>query len=66
MDCITEIDNMIYRGFFDNWFSSLRLILVLKDQDISATGTVRTDRLDKKMKLNKKSIKAEITGAIKC
>ena len=66
MDCIIEIDNMTYRGFFDNWFSSLPLILVLKDQDISATGTVRTDRLDKKMKLNKKSIKAEIRGAIKC
>ena len=66
MDCITEIDNMIYRGFFDNLFSSLPLILVLKDQDISATGTVRTDHLDKNMKLNKKSIKAEYRGAIKC
>ena len=38
---------------------------VLKDQGIRATGTVRTDRLDKELKLNKKSIKMEVRSTIK-
>ena len=39
---------------------------MLKDQGIRATGTVRTDFLGKELKLNKKSIKTEVRGAIKC
>ena len=35
------------RDFFDDWFSLLPLMTVLKDQGIRATGTVRTDRLGK-------------------
>ena len=38
---------------------------MLKDQGIRATGTVRTDRLDKELKLNKKSIKMEVRSTIK-
>ena len=39
---------------------------MLKDQDIRATGTVRADCLGKELKLNKKSIKTEVSGTTKC
>ena len=44
------------RNFFNNWFSSLPLITVLKDQGIRATEIVRTDRLSKELELNKERI----------
>ena len=43
---------------------SLPLITVLKDQDICSTETVWTDHLGKDPELNKKSIKAELSGTI--
>ena len=67
MDCITEVGNWEYKEVFsNNWFSSLSLMTVLKDQGIRATGTVRTDRLGKELKLNKKSTKTEVRGIVKC
>ena len=38
---------------------------MLQDQGIRATGSVRTYRLDKEPKLNKKSIKMEVRGTMK-
>ena len=49
--------------FFDNWFSSLSLIKVLKDQGTKATGTVRADRLEN-LKINKKDVKKQERGTI--
>ena len=67
IDCITEIDHWDdKKGFLYNWFSLLPLITVLMDQGIPAMRTVRTDRLGKELELNKKSIKIEVTGTIKC
>ena len=51
---------------FDNWFSSLPLITVLKVQGIHATGTFRTDHFGKELKLNKKNIKMEVRDTTKC
>ena len=39
---------------------------MLKDQGINETGTVRTDRLGKELKLKKNSISTEVRGTIKC
>ena len=39
---------------------------MLKDQGINETGTVRTDRLGKELKLKKNSISTELRGTIKC
>ena len=39
---------------------------VSKDQGIRAIDAVRTDRLGKVLKLNKKSIKTGVRGIIKC
>ena len=46
IDCILEIDNWDDKDvYFDNWFTSLSLISILKEHGVSATGTVRGDRL---------------------
>ena len=48
IDCILEIDNWDDKDvYFDNWFTSLSLISILKEHGVRATGTVRADRLEK-------------------
>ena len=38
-------DGMNHQLFFDNWFSTLDLIIYLKSQNILAVGTIRLNRL---------------------
>ena len=65
IDCILEIDNWDDKDvYFDNWFTSLSLISILKEHGVRATGTVRADRLGKKLKINKKDIKCKERGAM--
>ena len=65
IDCILEIDNWDDRDvYFDNWFTSLSLIAILKEHGVRATGTVRADRLGKDLKINKKDIKCKERGAM--
>ena len=46
IDSVSKIDDWNNKEvFFDNWFSSLSVIKVLKNQGIRATGTVKVDRL---------------------
>ena len=52
--------------YFDNWFSSFSLLKVLKDQGIRATGTIRVDRLGKDLQINKKELRHEERGSMKC
>ena len=55
IDCILEIDNWGDKDvYFDNWFTSLSLISILKEHGVRATGTVRADCLGKDLKINKK------------
>ena len=64
-DCILETDNWNDKDvFFDNWFTSLSLISILKEHGVRATGTVRADRLGKNLKINKKDIKRKERGAM--
>ena len=57
--CVSEIDDWSDKeGFFDNWFSSLFIIKVLRDQGKSATGTVRADKLGSLI-INKFDIKKQ-------
>ena len=59
-----EIDNWDDKDvYFDNWFTSLSLISILKEHGVRATGTVRADRLRKDLKINKKDIKCKECGA---
>ena len=65
IDCILEIDNWDDKDvYFDNWFTSLSLISILKEHGVRATGTVRADRLGKNLKINKKDIKRKERGAM--
>ena len=65
IDCILETDNWDDKDvYFDNWFTSLSLISILKDHGVIATGTVRADRLGKDLKINKKDIKCKERGAM--
>ena len=51
IDCILEIDNWDDKDvYFDNWFTSLSLISILKEHGVRASGTVRADRLGKDLK----------------
>ena len=60
-----EIDNSDDKDvYFDNWFTSLSLISILKEHGVIATGTVRADRLGKDLKINKKDIKCRECGAM--
>ena len=60
IDCILEIDNWDDKDvYFDNWFTSLSLISILKEHGVRATGTVRADHLGKDLKVNKKDIKCK-------
>ena len=60
-----EIDNWDDKDvYFDNWFTSLSLISILKEHGVRATGTVRADRLGKDLKINKKDIKCKERGAM--
>ena len=62
---ILEIDNWDDKDvYFDNWFTSLSLISILKEHGVRATGTVRADRLGKNLKINKKDIKRKERGAM--
>ena len=63
INCILEIDNWDDKDmYFDNWFTSLSLISILKEHGVRATGTVRADRLGKDLKINKKYIKCKEGG----
>ena len=65
MDCILETDNWDNKDvYFDNWFTSLSLISILKEHGVIATGTVRADRLGKDLKINKKDIKCKERGTM--
>ena len=65
IDCILEIDNWDDKDvYFDNWFTSLSLISILKEHGVRATGTVRADCLGKDLKINKKDIKYKERGAM--
>ena len=51
IDCILEIDNWDDKDvYFDNWFTSLSLISILKEHGVRASGKVRADRLGKDLK----------------
>ena len=51
MDCILETDNWDNKDvYFDNWFTSLSLISILKEHGVRASGKVRADRLGKDLK----------------
>ena len=63
IDCILEIDNWDDKDvYFDNWFTSLSLISILKEHGVRASGTVRADRLGKYLK----STNARNTELCKC
>ena len=65
LDCVTEIDDWSDKEvYFDNWFSPHSLIKILNDRGIRATGTIRTDRLGKDLKPNKKDIKKQQRGSL--
>ena len=65
VDCISEVENWDNKDvYFDNWFTSLSLISILKEHGVRATGTVRADRLGKDLKINKKDIKCKERGAM--
>ena len=65
IDCILEIDNSYDKDvYFENWFTFLSLISILKEHGVRATGTVRADRLGKDLKINKKDIKCKERGAM--
>ena len=46
-------------AYFDNWFTSLSLISILKEHGVRATGTVRAGYVWKDLKINKKCIKCK-------
>ena len=51
INCILEIDNWDDKDvYFDNWFTSLSLISILKEHGVRASGKVRADRLGKDLK----------------
>ena len=51
IDSILEIDNWDDKDvYFDNWFTSLSLISILKEHGVRASGKVRADRLGKDLK----------------
>ena len=53
IDCVMEIDTWDDKDvYFDNWFTSSSLVSVLKQHGIWATGTVRSDPLDKDLKVD--------------
>ena len=65
MDCILETDNWDNKDvYFDNWFTSLSLISILKEHGVRATRTARADRLGKDLKIDKKDIKYKEGGAM--
>lgn len=65
LDCVTEIDDWSNKDvFFNNWFSSLSLISILKEIGICATGTIRANRLGKDLKISKKDLKHQDRGFI--
>ena len=52
-----EIDNWDDKDvYFDNWFTSLSLISILKEHRVRATGTVRAYCFGKDLKINIKDI----------
>ena len=57
LDSVTKIskwsDKKVY---FDNWFSSMSLLQVLKAESLHATGTIGADRLGNDLKISKKDI----------
>ena len=65
IDCILLIDNGNDEDvYFDNWFTYLSLISILKEHGVRATGTIRADRLGKDLKINKKDIECKEHGAL--
>ena len=62
IDCILDIDDWDDKNvYFDNRFTSLYLISILKELGVRATGTVRAYRLGKDLKINKKDINCKET-----
>ena len=62
--CVSEIDNWSDKEvFFNNWFSSLSLIKVLKDQGIRAAGTIGADRLGI-LKIDKSHVMKQERGTL--
>jgi hypothetical protein len=47
LDLISELPPLNYCLYFDNYFTSLRLLQKLKDKGIAATGTIRANRIEK-------------------
>ena len=60
IDCALEGDNSDDKEvFFDNWFTSLPLVSVLKEQGIRTTGTVKHIVLEKTWQSVKKGMKID-------
>jgi len=47
VDLMAELPEAKYQLFFDNFFTSIRLLNTLSDMSIGATGTVRVNRTEK-------------------
>ena len=47
LDLMSELPPAKYQLYFDNFFTNIRLLNTLSDQDIGATGTVRVNRVEK-------------------
>ena len=61
IDSILEIDNWDDKDvYFDNWFTSLSLISILKEHGVRATRTVRANRLGNSTKKTSNAKNAEL------
>ena len=64
-DCVAEIDDWSDKEvYFDNWFSSYKLINVLTNHVIAATGTVSVDRCGDAPTVAKKDMGKKKRGTI--
>ena len=62
--CQNLPNNAGYKLYFDNWFTSLELLIYLKNKGILATGTIRADRTKKCPLKTKQELKKEGRGSL--
>lgn len=57
-------DNKNFELFFDNWFTLLSLIHALRDKDILAVGTIRSNRIGKCPLMSAKELAKKIDQVV--
>ncbi|XP_039281885.1 piggyBac transposable element-derived protein 3-like [Nilaparvata lugens] len=64
MDLIDKLPAKSYNLFFDNFFSSIKLVEALKNKGVKSTGTIRSNRVERAPIIDAKILRKKSRGSM--